>query len=78
MLKDKVAKSTRAIIKAGTGLDVQSVAWIDRSDDLEFAQIVVRNAYDRTRAEEFLTDPRCPFVVSRQTATRIFIAAVAK
>lgn len=60
------------------GLQVESVAWISRGEDDEFAAVVVTNAnrasdpgldnsrmHEREygRAMEVLTDPRCPLRV---------------
>lgn len=76
MLNEAAARKTRQMIKQFTGLRVESVAFIQRGCNLEFAAIIVHSDRERTAAEEFLTDPRCPFVVTRETATRIFIAGV--
>jgi hypothetical protein len=73
MINEAAAKKIRKIISEGTGLEIHSVAFIHRTTNLEFAAIVIRTSYDRQRAEEFLTDPRCPFMVTRETPTRIFI-----
>lgn len=63
------------------GLDVESVAWVKRGDDDEFAAVVVSNPEShpefRAQAEreyehamEVLTDPRCPLRVVREYAGR--------
>lgn len=73
MINEAVAKQMRKLIADRFGLWVESVAWIRRQTETEFAAIVVRNERDEERAMEFLTDPRCPVTISRQTATRWFI-----
>lgn len=79
MMDEKVAKRLRATLRS-VGLDVESVAWIARSEDLEFAAIRVPNERPERYEQvlEFLTDPRNPLRVTREHVgrydTRIYIA----
>jgi hypothetical protein len=75
VLNEAAARQARKVISQLTGLEVESVAWIRRHEDLEFAALVFYNDDQYERALEFLTDPRHSFHVVRETATRIFIAA---
>lgn len=78
-MDDNLARRLRAHLRKG-GFKVESVAWVQRSEDTEFAAIVcmpeVPEQYER--ALEFLTNPECPFKVTRERHgfqdIRIFLA----
>jgi DNA primase catalytic subunit len=53
---------------------IDSVAMIRRQEDTEFAALAFRNETDYNRILEFLTNPDCPFTVTRETPTRVYIA----
>lgn len=76
-LNEQAARRVRKIISQLTGLQVESVPFIQRRENLEFAALVLRTEGDETTALEWLTEPRNPYRVTRQTPTRIFIAASA-
>lgn len=76
----KIEARMRATIKRHPlRLTVDSVAWVQRSTDGEFAAFVVADpketdfAWQRERVYEFMSDPQNPFFITRETATRIFI-----
>jgi hypothetical protein len=54
--------------------DVESVAWIDRQEENEFAAIVYRTESDHLLVLTVLEINDCPFRVTRETNTRVFIA----
>lgn len=68
----------RAWLKAKLGLHVESVAWIRRHRDHEFAAVVLPNYEDQyEQVLELLTTPGCPLRVAREHTgkydTRIYI-----
>jgi hypothetical protein len=75
-INEAAARKIRKILAQLVGVQVEAVAWIQRSTNLEFAAFVVRGPHDEEKVLEFLTDPRCHYAVTRQTASRIFIEAV--
>lgn len=79
----KVEARMRATIKLHPlRLTVEAVSEMARHSEGEFAAFVVADpkdvdfAWQRERAYDFITDPDCPFRLSRETATRIFIEYV--
>ena len=74
-LNEQAARNARKVIGRLTGLRVESVSWINRTTNLTFAALVVYDQEQYMRALDWLTDPRNPFIVVKETPTRIFIAA---
>lgn len=52
---------------------VHAVAWIKRTDDLEFAALEYRTEAEYMEILEWVTQPNHPFTVTRETASRVFI-----
>lgn len=71
-------KATRAMLRRN-GFETESVAWVQRTTDREFAAIVISNNWPEKYEEalELLTRPGCPLNVTRERVgkydTRIFI-----
>lgn len=74
MTKTQAERRNRELLRkilanAAIGAEVESVAWIDREEDNEFAVIKLwapeqMDQYDRVL--EILTEPSCPLRVTRE------------
>lgn len=76
MTQEQAERKIRSIIREAVGCKVEAVQWVRAQVEGEFAALVTYgDPSDYVLA--FLTDPKCPVEITRETDTRIFLRLAA-